>query len=73
MTKQKLIVISVVALVVCAASALYAASIPATGMDDRPNWDNFGISIWITLLITLPSFAAFTVAAILVIIKTIRK
>jgi hypothetical protein len=71
--KQKLYLISIAALVLCVGSAIYANSVSVTDSSGHPDWSNFGKSVWITILVTLPSFCIFLTAAIKAVLKTIRK
>jgi len=73
MKHDRLFLISIAALILCIASAVYADGIPATDLNGSPNWDNFGQSFLITILVTLPSFSIFLVTAIVAIIKAVRK
>lgn len=73
MKKHKLLWIGIGALTLCIASAIFAESVAVTDVAGRPNWDNFGIAIWVTALVTIPTFGIFLVVTIAAMIKWLRR
>ncbi|MDQ3098742.1 MAG: hypothetical protein M3Q44_03280 [bacterium] len=60
--------IAAVSLVGCIASAVIASSDSIVGS----GWESLGYAIWITVLITLPTFAIFCTFLILTVVKWIK-
>ncbi len=73
MNLRKLLVISIPALIVCIASAVFAENITASDSMGRSEWERFDDAIWITLLVTVPTFSIFIVTAMMAIVIGIRK
>jgi hypothetical protein len=69
---QKLSIITSVALVIAVTSAAYAEYTTVSATAGRFNWDAFGASIWITMLITIPSFLVFAMSGIVLLVRYIR-
>lgn len=73
MKAGKLFFVCVVALFVCIISAAVADYIPASEAGGRPDWSNFGKAIWVTLLVTIPSFCIFVAAALAWAIRAFKR
>ncbi len=70
--QQKLALAAVLSLALCIVSALIASSMGESSTDGRPNWDSFGTSIWLTILVTVPAFCVFFVTTTIAVINYVR-
>lgn len=71
-TLQKLSIATSVSFIITIASATYASYMSTVGSDGRFNWDTFGTAVWITMLITIPSFLVFAMSGIGLLVIYIR-
>jgi tryptophan-rich sensory protein len=60
---RSLIVLCLVSLMIAIGSAIIASNLQVTDADLRPDWDTFGRSMWLTVLVTIPAFIIFAATA----------
>ena len=68
-TLQKLSVTTGFSLFIVITSAIYADNMGVSDSNGSPDWDAFGKTIWITLLVTVPAFLIFATSAIGIVVK----
>lgn len=73
MKQPKIFWISLCALLICTASATFAANISVIDTSDRPDWGSLGTTIWLTLLVTVPAFIVFIMTAVAAVIDKYKK
>lgn len=54
-SERKLFIVSAVFAVLCVASAFMAENIDAITQSSNSGWDNLGRSVWVTVIVTVPS------------------